>query len=150
MLFTKFDSSSVFAKILDDKRGRILDGNKTKISYFTNLSKNTCILRTVFRNENHEFEVIDFMPRFIKNKGKFYAPPEIIRIVRPIKGSAEIKFKYDPRLEYAQGETKHVVKKNMIRNNVDSPKHDSLFLYTNIENVKITQSNSHKLEETIF
>ena len=35
--------------------------------------KNTCILRTVFRNENHEFEVIDFMPRFIKNKGEFYA-----------------------------------------------------------------------------
>ena len=38
----------------------------------------------------------------------------------------------------------------MIRSRVDSPKHDSLFLYTNIENVKITQSNSHKLEETIF
>ena len=52
------------------------------------------------------------MPRFIKNKGEFYAPPEIIRIVRPIKGSPEIKFKYDPRLEYAQGETKHVDKKN--------------------------------------
>ena len=89
------------------------------------------------------------MPRFIKNKGEFYAPPEIVRIVRPIKGSPEIKFKYDPRLEYAQGETKHVVK-NMIRSRVDSPKHDSLFLYTNIENIKIIQSNLHKLEETIF
>ena len=147
----KFDSSSVFAKILDDEKGGgFWIETKQKFHISQTYLKNTCILSTVFRNEKHEFEVIDFMPRFIKNKGEFYAPPEIIRIVRPIKGSPEIKFKYDPRLEYAQGETKHVVKKNMIRSRVDSPKHDSLFLYTNIENIKIIQSNLHKLEETIF
>ena len=67
-----------------------MDRNKTRISYFSTYLKNTCILSTVFRNENHEFEVIDFMPRFIKNKGEFYAPPEIVRIVRPIKGSQKL------------------------------------------------------------
>ena len=40
--------------------------------------------------------------------------------------------------------------KNMVRSRVDSPKHDSLFLYTNIENVKIIEANVHKLEKTIF
>ena len=68
----KFDSSSVFAKILDDKKGEDFEGNKTKFHISQNYLKNTCILRTVFRNENQEFEVIDFMPRFIKNKGEFY------------------------------------------------------------------------------
>ena len=111
----KFDSSSVFAKILDEKKGGgFWMETKQKFHISQTYLKNTCILRTVFRNENHEFEVIDFMPRFIKNKGEFYAPPEIIRIVRPIKGSPEIKFKYDPRLEYAQGETKHVAKKTWL------------------------------------
>ena len=70
----KFDSSSVFAKILDDEKGGgFWIETKQKFHISQAYLKNTCILSTVFRNENHEFEVIDFMPRFIKNKGEFYA-----------------------------------------------------------------------------
>ena len=71
------------------------------------------------------------MPRFQDEKGYYHAPPEIIRLIKPIKGTPNVKFLYEPKLEYAQGTTSYENKKDHIVSYVDYPVHDSLFLYSN-------------------
>ena len=85
--------------------------------------------KTKFKNSKEEFEVIDFMPRFQDEKGYYHAPPEIIRLIKPIKGTPNVKFLYEPKLEYAQGTTSYENKKDHVVSYVDYPVHDSLFLY---------------------
>ena len=128
----RFDSSSVFAKILDSKKGGAFE-IITEIDFDITQSYlgDSCILLTRFKNSEEEFEVIDFMPRFQDEKGLYHAPPEIIRLIKPIKGRPKVKFIYEPKLEYAQGVTSYENKKDHFVSYVDYPIHDSLFLYTN-------------------
>ncbi|OUW34401.1 MAG: glycoside hydrolase [Flavobacteriaceae bacterium TMED179] len=147
----RFDSPSVFAKILDKKKGGdfgVYPNDKYEISQF--YLGDSCILVTRFENDSTVFEIIDFMPRFQNEKGDYFAPPEIIRFIKPITGSPQIKFEYDPKLEYAQGKTFHKSKKGMIVSEVNHPKHDSLFLYTNLSHKKLIKQEYHKLNETLF
>ncbi|MCJ7681757.1 MAG: DUF5911 domain-containing protein, partial [Candidatus Aminicenantes bacterium] len=86
-----FDSASVFATLLDKKKGglfRILPVAKTQISqsYVTH----TNILRTVFDCPSGRFEVLDFMPRFHLDDATRYAPPDVIRRIRVISGEPRI------------------------------------------------------------
>ena len=147
----RFDSPSIFAKILDTEKGGgfgIYPKEKFKVKQ--NYLDESCILITRFENKSSSFEIIDFMPRFQNEKGEYFAPPEIIRFVKPIKGNTRIKFEYDPKLEYAQGETSHQVKKNVIVSEVNHPKHDSLFLYTNLPQGQLINQEYHNLNETLF
>ena len=128
----KFDSPSVFAKILDSKKGGVFEIiTETDFNITQFYLGDSCILITRFKNKEEEFEVIDFMPRFQDEKGIYHATPEIIRLIKPIKGSPRVKFIYEPKLEYAQGVTTHKNKQDYIVSSVDYPVHDSLFLYTN-------------------
>jgi len=147
----QFDSPSVFAKILDLKKGGSfwLEPKKNysiKQSYIAQ----TGILVTQFVEQETAFEVIDFMPRYPNEKGDFNAPPELVRIVKPIKGTPEIRFHYDPKLEYAQGTTHHLYKEKVVISEVNHPKHDSLYLYTNAPTVALEKKTKLKLEETLF
>jgi GH15 family glucan-1,4-alpha-glucosidase len=110
----QFDSSSVFGKILDNEIGGSFKINcdesfSIKQTYY----KNTAILVTNFKNDNEEFELIDYMPRFKNDDGTFYSSPEIHRILLPIKGNPKIKVNYDPKLEYSSGKTKKHIKKKL-------------------------------------
>ena len=100
----KFDSPSVFAKIIDNKIGGFF---KVETVGNYNLSqeylKNTCILKTSFNNGYDEFNVIDFMPRFQTKKKSYYSPPEITRIIKHVKGNPKIRIAYDPKLDYSIG-----------------------------------------------
>ena len=147
----EFDSPSVFAKILDNNKGggfwiNTKNSFKTKQKYLGE----SCILITKFKNKDEAFEIIDFMPRFQTEKGQYYAPPELIRFIKPIKGAPKIQIQYDPRLEYAQGETFHKVKNNSIISEVNMPSHDSLFLYTNCNKRSIISNNYIILEDSLF
>lgn len=130
----QFDSPSVFGKIIDENIG----GN-FKIdcddSYNINQHyiKNTAILCTRFESDKNAFEVLDFMPRYQKDNGQYHAPPELTRVFRHIKGAPRCKILYDPKLEYALGETKSFVKKNFIVSIVDDINYDTLFLYSNLD-----------------
>ena len=102
----QFDSPSVFGKILDAEIGgsfKISTDDSYEITQ-EYLDK-TCILKTKFDNGEDAFELCDFMPRYQKENGVYYAPPEITRVFKLIKGSPKFKVIYDPRLEYSQGET---------------------------------------------
>ena len=116
----QFDSPSVFGKILDDEKGgafRIECDDSYQISQ-KYLNK-TAILLTRFDNGVDAFQLLDFMPRYQKDNGVYYAPPEITRLVKLIKGNPRFKVLYDPQLEYAQGQTQNYVKDDFIISIVD-------------------------------
>ena len=127
----EFDSSSVFAKLLDEKIGGSFEihvSEEYKISQ--RYKKNTAILITRYSDGDNTFELHDFMPRYYLENGKYHAPPELARHVRHIKGRPKFKVHYDPKLEYAIGETRSYVKKNFIVSLTDNKKFDTVFLYT--------------------
>ena len=147
----QFDSDSIFCKILDKKIGGNFkiecdDSYKITQNYF----KNTCVLKTNFSNGENEFEVIDFMPRFKKENGKYYTPPEVVRILKLIKGVPLFKVLYDPRLAFASGTTNTYVKENFIVSIVDDEKYETLFLYSNLKKEAIINSSKLKLSEDIY
>ena len=86
----QFDSTSVFAKLLDDKKGGSFE-IKAKYNYVIHQEyyKNTAILVTRYSDGENAFEVHDFMPRYYKlsGKGKYNAPPEIIRYIKHVSGA---------------------------------------------------------------
>ena len=147
----QFDSSSVFGKILDNEIGGSFKINcdesfSIKQTYY----KNTAILVTNFKNNNEEFELIDYMPRFKNDNGTFYSSPEIHRILLPIKGNPKIKVNYDPKLEYSSGKTKKHIKKNFIVSIVEDKNYETLFLYTNVNKKDILEQNEINLDKKIF
>lgn len=147
----KFDSPSIFAKILDqEKGGGFWIETKNKFNITQEYLGDSCILKTIFENEEQAFELIDFMPRFQTEDGQYYAPPELIRFVNPIKGNPQIQLQYDPRLEYAQGKTTHKIKQNGIVSEVETPTHDSLFLYTNTEKKSVLNKEYFSLNSPLF
>ena len=147
----QFDSSSVFGKILDNEIGGSFKINcdesfSIKQTYY----KNTAILVTNFKNDNEEFELIDYMPRFKNDDGTFYSSPEIHRILLPIKGNPKIKVDYDPKLEYSSGKTKKHIKKNFIVSIVEDKNYETLFLYTNVNKKDILEYNEITIDKKIF
>jgi GH15 family glucan-1,4-alpha-glucosidase len=147
----QFDSASVFGKILDDNIG-----GQFKIScdenYVISQSyiKNTSILCTRFSNGDDAFEVIDFMPRYKKDNNVYYAPPEITRVLKHLKGTPKYRVIYDPKLEYAVGETKNYVKKHFLVSVVDDKNYDTLFLYTDLDKNAILNATELTLTEDHF
>ena len=130
----QFDSPSVFGKVIDENiGGHFKIECDTSYHITQTYIKNTAILCTRFENDNNAFEVLDFMPRFQKDNGSYHAPPELSRILRHVKGKPSCRIIYNPKLEYALGETKSYIKKNFIISIVDDVNYDTLFLYSNLD-----------------
>ncbi|MEO2051205.1 glycoside hydrolase family 15 protein [Flagellimonas beolgyonensis] len=144
----EFDSTSVFAKLLDENKGGSFEivpqGDYTIHQEYY---KNTAVLVTRFTEGTNIFEFHDFMPRHHKMNGKYKAPPEIIRYVKYISGNPKFAVKYDPRLEYGIGETSHFVKKDFIASLTHEMKYDTLFLYTSFNKNKVLQGEVLTLKE---
>ncbi len=144
----EFDSTSVFAKLLDENKGGSFEivpqGDYTIHQEYY---KNTAVLVTRFTEGTNIFEFHDFMPRHHKMNGKYKAPPEIIRYVKYISGNPKFTVKYDPRLEYGIGETSHFVKKDFIASLTHEMKYDTLFLYTSFNKNKVLQGEVLTLKE---
>jgi alpha,alpha-trehalase len=126
----RFDSASAFAKILDEKGGgsfEILPVGKytTKQNYV----KHTNILKTVFTNKNNKFEIIDYFVRYRKNK-TLIKGDKIHRLIKVLKGNPKIKIIYNPKLNYAKGETKlTLLDHTLLAKNKDN----KLFLHSNLD-----------------
>jgi GH15 family glucan-1,4-alpha-glucosidase len=90
------------------------------------------------------------MPRFQKDNGVYYAPPEITRLVKWIKGNPSFKVLYDPQLEYAQGETKNYIKDDFIISVVDDQRYDTLTLYTDLDKDSVLNGDEIKLDQDYF
>ena len=147
----QFDSPSVFGKILDAEIGGSF---KISTDYSYEITQEyldkTCILKTKFDNGEDAFELCDFMPRYQKENGVYYAPPEITRVFKLIKGSPKFKVIYDPRLEYSQGETSTYIKDEFIISIVDDQKYDTLYLYTDLDKKSVLEAAEITLEKDYF
>jgi GH15 family glucan-1,4-alpha-glucosidase len=111
----RFDSPSVFARLLDRERGgtfRILYGEH-EVRGSLHYLRNTNVLSTRFEADGYAWEVIDYAPRIPEGLG-VRVPLEIVRIVRPITGNPRLRVDFDPRPDYARAhsqlrETSHGV-----------------------------------------
>ena len=147
----QFDSSSVFARILDPEIGghfSILVDPDYEITQ--RYKEDTALLITRFSNGTDCFEVRDFMPRYQQPDGRYHAPPEIIRYLRHVSGSPVFRVQYDPRLEYAQGDTHTYVKPRFIASLSKGEKFDTVFLYTSFNKNAVVEGRPITLEEDGF
>ncbi|MDX9882521.1 MAG: glycoside hydrolase family 15 protein [Prolixibacteraceae bacterium] len=141
-----FNSPSVFAALLDRDKGGTFSiipakGTEIKQSYIPR----TNILQTSFRKGNDCFHIYDFMPRYINGNDQHYNPPDIIRYIQKVSGSPWFRVKYNPRLEYAFGETRNETRTDYIKSYTVSGVYDSLYLYTNFDKQKILDSTELEL-----
>tara|TARA_B100000900_G_scaffold229630_1_gene195004 strand:- start:3357 stop:5144 length:1788 start_codon:yes stop_codon:yes gene_type:complete len=147
----QFDSPSVFGKILDQKKGgsfKILCDNSYSI--VQKYVDNTCILMTKFDNGSDAFELLDYMPRFQKENGVYYAPPEICRILKLVKGNPKLKVLYDPKLVYSIGRTNNYEKNDFIVSVVNEERYDTLYLYTDLNKKNILECSEISLDRDYF
>ena len=98
----RFDSPSVFASLLDDRRGGrcalapVTPARMTKQMYIPD----TAILVTRFLSESGIAEVVDFMP--IDRPHVVSDRRRIVRAVRGIRGEVEFEASVEPRFDYGR------------------------------------------------
>ncbi len=129
-----FDSSAMFAKILDEEIGgsfEIIVDDKYTINQ--EYLWETNILSTVFNNGTDSFQLIDFMPRYPREDGSYYAPPDIIRFFRLISGEPKFRIKYDPKLDFAREKTYNENKGKYIKSFTKEGKYDSAYFYSSFD-----------------
>jgi GH15 family glucan-1,4-alpha-glucosidase len=104
--FPRFDSPSVFAALLDHKKGGFfcirpdLDGENSKQLYLPD----TNVLVTRFLSESGIAEITDFMPILGDE-----VPNQLIRSVRVIQGTVRFRLECRPAFDYAR--RKHTVER---------------------------------------
>ncbi|SFR31246.1 Glucoamylase (glucan-1,4-alpha-glucosidase), GH15 family [Robiginitalea myxolifaciens] len=144
----EFDSPSIFAKLLDEKKGGSFEFLVDESYRITQrYKKNTALLITRFDNGEDIFEVRDFMPRYLRENGNHYSPPEIIRYVRLIKGNPEFSVKFDPKLEYAKGKTETYVKHAFVVSLNRGKRFDTVFLYTSFNKNAVADGRKIQLKK---
>ena len=145
-----FDSPSVFASLLDEKRGGFF-GIQVDDSYSITQDyiPNTNILHTVFESPQGGFELIDLMPRH-KENGHYYAPPELLRYFRPTHGNPVCSIQYCPRLGYGRHETQSYSKDKYIKSKSQNGAYESLYLYTSLKHADVLQGTPFALKDDAF
>ncbi|MGJ5641173.1 glycoside hydrolase family 15 protein [Formosa sp. S-31] len=147
----EFDSSSVFAKILDENIGGHFGINVASDYTITqSYLKGTAILVTSFSNGKDAFDILDFMPRYHKMSGGYQSPPEIIRYIKYQKGRPKFSVEYNPKLEYALGETNTFVKPEFIVSLTDKEKFDTIFMYTSLDKEAVVNGDIIELKENAY
>ena len=105
--FPRFDSSSVFAAILDvDKGGSFCIQPAGEFTSQQRYFPLTNILVTGFHlhDGTGAFDVLDFMPA--PGEPAIAAPHEIHRRIRGVNGRVEVSISFQPRFDYARAETR--------------------------------------------
>ena len=147
----EFDSSSIFAALLDmDKGGsfkiNVDDSYKIEQSYV----EDTNILCTRFSSVEGVFEVLDFMPRYKSEKTGYHNPPDIIRFLTYISGEPKFSLDYNPKLEYGIHETITVEEDDHIKSFTNEGVYDSLYLYTDLSKRAILSKDQITLKKDAF
>ena len=146
-----FASPSVFAKILDSNAGSLGIEVQEDVSIKQSYLENTNILKTHFETDEWAFEILDFMPRYQKVTGSYYYPPELTRIIKPLRGTPEFVVEYNPRLEYSKDETiTHNKGTYLISILENEEQYDALYLYANIPFGSIINRETITLSSTVF
>ncbi len=138
----EFNSSSIFAKILDQEKGGCFEIVISAGYYISQrYIPRTNLLETTFKKGINEFMVIDFMPRYLISETEHYSPPDLIRYIKYISGDPEFSVLFNPELEYARYNTKTVIYDNYIKSFTTHGSYDSIYLYTSFDKQKVVNGN---------
>ena len=107
----RFDSPSVFAKLLDPKGGECTVVPSGKHKYSQAYIPNTAVLRTRFVGNGWAFSVYDFFPRY---REEVEEHNHVVRLIKREKGTPHIRIIYNPRPDYARKRVKLVKKQGML------------------------------------
>ncbi|MEN9626668.1 MAG: hypothetical protein RL557_996 [archaeon] len=152
MCYPDVASPSVFARLLDEEKGGYFgiepEGDYTITQTYI---ENTNILETVFESTDYAFKIIDFFPRYKKLLGRkkllLIKENRFVRILEPIRGIPKLKIFFQPRMDYARGET--LLKEG--KNRVDVSNGESqMQLITNTYLNKIMRLESLELRRRLF
>jgi len=129
-----FDSPSIFARILDKSRGgefgiQVAPDYTIRQEYIPR----TNVLVTAFSRKNDRFELIDFMPRYKTDSGRYHHPPDIIRYIRHISGKPECRIVYNPRPCFGQYDVKTEVRREYIKTGTLKGSYESVYLYSDLD-----------------
>lgn len=146
-----FDSPSVFASLLDEKKGgefQIVpeEGSTVRQEYLDR----TNILKTTLIQPSGILEIYDFMPRYLTESGQYYQAPEIYRLVRAVSGSPFLRVKYDPRLDYARNPTVSDIGSAFIKSHTTKGDYHSIYLYSDLPYESIRNGESIPIESHCF
>ena len=90
------------------------------------------------------------MPIYNQGNGKVYNPPDLIRYVHLISGKPKFGIKYQPKVNYAIGETKSVIEDEYIKSYNLSGQYESIYLYSTFCYKSIIQEDAIELTEDGF
>ncbi len=98
----RFDSPSVFARLLDQERGgawsfKPVEDWRATAGYV----RNTNVLRTEVETADGVLEIYDFAPRLM-NGLRVDAPIELCRLLRPLSGTPRVRVHFDPQPDYGR------------------------------------------------
>ena len=98
----RFDSPSVFARLLDQERGgtwsfKPVEDWRATASYV----RNTNVMRTEVVMADGVLEIFDFAPRLLEGL-RIDAPIELCRLLRPLSGTPRVRVHFDPRPDYGR------------------------------------------------
>lgn len=147
LCWPRFDSTFIFGSLLDEKQGGEFtiasrSGAEGVQSYITN----TNVLRTIHREGDDSFEVIDFAPRFQQYQ-RYYKPTMLVRIVRPLTGEPTVKVTCKPVHDYGKGHCEATFGSNHIRY---SGAEAQLRLTTNASLNMVHESRPFVLDKTYY
>ena len=100
----RFDSPSVFARLLDAKQGgvfRVLHAGEEVLGRLSYLP-NTNVAVTRFDRDGAAWEVVDFAPRLPGPLGADAIPIEVVRLILPLGGQPQLSVDLDVRPDYAR------------------------------------------------
>ncbi|HEX2025517.1 MAG TPA: glycoside hydrolase family 15 protein, partial [Actinomycetota bacterium] len=103
LCFPRFDSPSVFARILDDEAGHWSISPVTDAEITRRYRERTLVLETSFRTATGKVTLIDAMAVGLNATGHDLAaspPRALFRVVRGDEGEVELDLEYEPCSEY--------------------------------------------------
>ncbi len=149
LCFPRFDSSSVFAKIIDEKKGgffKILCDKEYKISQ--KYIDNTNVLETHFATQKNSFKLIDYFPHYeMGSKTELYKDLEIHRLFFIEKGLPTFKIIIDPRFAYGSQIPDKRIENDHI---VFELNNEKLYLYSNLNLKDILSSKQISLKHNSY
>ncbi len=151
LCFPDFDDPAIFAALLDGEKGgrfgfHLPEGCECRQHYLAD----TNILRTRFDSAEGSFEVIDFMPRYRISQSDYYNPPEIYRLLRPLRGRPRLGIDYNPRMQYARWAPVHEKYKDYLRTASENDPNDNVYLYTGLDFDLVLDGREFVLEKEEF
>lgn len=142
--FPRFDSDAVFASLLGTEDNGIWsilpehNDYETKQRYY----QNTNVVRTEYHLKNGDrYDLIDFMPRFLEREESF-RPPQVIRIVRLVKGTPRIRVRFIPRFKYGSTSPNVAITSDGA---IFEGEHSKLFLKTDVPLTYVLEGQTFEL-----